>query len=1045
MKKFLLFALSFMLATAVVFAQDKTISGKITAADDGSGLPGVNVVLKGTTTGAVTDVDGNYRIVVPGDGGVLVFSFIGFQTQEVTIGNQSVIDVSMSAEVTQLSEIVVTALGIERDEASLGYAVSQVSGDEVTKSGNSNVIDALNGKVAGVQISNSGGEPGAGTSMIIRGYTSINYSNQPLYIVDGIPINNDTQFGGTIGGTSSANRAVDINPDEIESVSILKGGAATALYGIRAANGAVIITTKKGKSGKKGLNVEYSFRGSSDQVNKLHETTDNFARGRFGGYSNVTHWQWGEPYQNNPVFPAGTITDLDGDGTTEDVSGQPIPAYPGNYERFWQDGSTFRHNLAVSGSGGAGSFYASVSDLDQTGTVPNNTFYKQSFLINADVKVSDKITYSGKANYIRTGGKRFRSSTGVLEGLGYWHTMWDVNGYPWKDANGDKTWFSGGVPHPQWIVNEEGEDWNLDRWIARMGVNWEIHPWFNVNYNIGMDQYSEKRKEVRPIGSVNTASNQGDMMELRLTNYDFTSDLILRGNGQLNSDLDFSYLAGLNVFRQQYDRLRSNGTTFVLRNLYTLSNTQTVTSDTYDFGRMLVGAYVDLTFGYKQMLYLQLTGRNDWSSTLPEDNNSFFYPSASLTFLLSEVWQPSWLSLWKFRGSFAQIANDAPVQALRDTYAPVTPSIFGRSRFTVNNGRNNPNLKPEQTTEIELGMDVRVLNGLLGLDFAWYDRTSTDQIIRQPVSTTTGYSTLLVNLGEINTTGTEWVLSINDPIKVAGFHWTTSLNFTRNISTVNRIGESTDDDLDRVIISSGWWTSAQMVAVEGQRYGTIYGDPYQRYGNLTVDDPGYLDQPLLIGANGLPLLESSPTILGNVNPDWILGITSTLDYKGIKFGFTLDRRQGGDIVNGLEANFVYSGLSKTTDARFYPGAPPGADATKVFEGVQSDGSPNTVAGQLDNGFYSNVWRRVEENTVEDGSWWRLRNIFVGYAFPQSLLENTFLTMAEITLSGRNVWLKTDYTGNDPEISAHGAGNTMGFDELAFPNTKSYEIGLRIGF
>jgi hypothetical protein len=707
-----------------------------------------------------------------------------------------------------------------------------------------------------------------------------------------------------------------------------------------------------------------------------------------------------------------------------------------------------RHTLSFSGAGNAGTFYGSVSSHDQEGVTPNSDYYKYSFLVNSDIRVSDKITYNAKINYIRTGGKRFRDAQGILEGMGYWHNMWDVNGYPWKDANGDKTWFSGGVPHPQWIVNEEGEDWALNRWIGNMGFTWDIHEWFIVDYKVGLDNYSEDRTEVRPIGSVNTASNLGDMTEIRLTNMDLTSDLIVRGQGDLNSDWDLSYLVGFNIFKQDYDRIRSIGRTFVLRDFYDISNTVTTQTDMSQWGRMLVGLYGDLTVGFKNQLYLQLTGRNDWSSTLPIEANSFFYPSASFTWVASEMLDASWLSLLKLRASYASMANDAPVQALNDVFIKQDPNVFGLSRFTTSNSQNNPLLKPESTSELEFGFDFRVLNNAIGLDFSWYDRTSTDQIIRQPVSSATGYTTKLVNLGEVNNKGIEAVLTINDT-NPNPLNWNFAINFTRNRNTVVKIGESTEDDLDRVILQGGWWSNAQMIAVEGRPYGEIYGYPWNRYNPDGIDPnediDAFLDLPWEINANGQPTRLLSRVVLGNVNPDWIMGLNGSLDYKGIMFGFTLERRQGGDIVNGFEQNLVYSGLSVNTQERWYADDAVGANSYRTWEGVQADGSPNTTPGTLDNTFYYFTMANVDESIVEDGSWWRLRNIYIGYALPTELLASTFLTKAEITFSGRNTWLSTPYTGNDPEISSTGAGNAIGFDELQVPNTKSYEIGLRLGF
>lgn len=1059
MRKFFLMLVVCAFSTSMVFAQTKTVSGTVTSSEDGSSLPGVTVMLKGTTVGTVTDIDGKYNLTLPASGNNLQYSFIGFATQEVTIDGRSSIDIVLEMSTTALDEVIVTSLGISRSKKSLGYAVQEVDAEEISNSARTNMIDAISGKVAGVQIQNSGGQAGGGTSMVIRGFSSINYTNQPLFVVDGVPIDNDVAFHSS-SGTPSANRAVDLDPNQIESISVLKGGAATALYGIRAGNGAVIITTKKGKRGTGGMDINYNFTYSFDQPTHLHEWESGYSRGRYGGYSNVTHWSWGPHYDTDPTFPAGTMVDLNGDGTATDEGGNPIPQYKDNYSRFWQNGGSTNHSLSFSGGSETGTFYASASRLDQDGITPNQTYDKSSFLVNVSQKINHRLTVNAKANYINTGGKRFRTSTGMLEGLGYWHNMWDVNGYPWKnEATGYKTWFSGGVPHPQWIVNEEGEDWRLNRVIGNIGFDYTIAPWLVMKYTLGVDNYSESRTNIRPYGSVNTASNLGDMSELKIVNTDFNQDLIFNGTRDITNDLDISYLVGGNIWTSKYDRLLAEGTSFILRDFYNLNNTVEVSASTYQSGKILYGIYGDVTVGFRDFIYLGATGRNDWSSTLPKDNNSFFYPSFSLGLIVSELVDIPGFNFLKVRGSYSQMANDAPRMALMDVFSKNDPNVQGSPRFTISNTMNNPNLKPEITNEVELGLELRAFNNVLGLDLAVYDRTSLDQIIRQPVSAATGYDEKLINLGEVNNKGIEATLSIINPVKIKDFTWNTYINFTKNVGKVVRLGESTEDDLDRVILANGWWSGASIEAIEGEALGAITGDPWTRYGEdldpsdsdyVSYEDPDYLDAPLLLDADGKPILGSHRVILGNVNPDWVMGLTTDLSYKGVNFGFTLERRQGGDMVNGFEANQVYSGLTPLTHPRWYDGtAADGSDgysnATKLFDGVHADGSVNTTPAKLDNDYWTGRYRRVEEMLVQDASWWRLRTVYIGYTLPQSLLGNIFIKNLSVTFTGRNLWLNTPYTGNDPELSFHGAGNYQGFDELVVPNTKSYLFGISATF
>lgn len=1022
--------------------------------DKNGPMPGVTVFVKGSNNGTTTDSNGMFELDVD-ENAILIISFVGYKTVEVPVSGQTAIDIVLTEDITNLSEVVVTAMGVTRDKASLGFSVQKMGTDEVLNSGNSNLLDAVNGKLSGVQIQNAGGQPGSGTSVVIRGFKSISFNNQPLYVVDGIPVNNESV--GT-DGTPTANRAIDIDPNSVESLTVLKGLAATALYGIRAANGAVIITSKKGSPTKRGLGIEYSFKTSVEQVNKLHDITDNFTRGSSGPYDNATLWSWGPALASNPIFPGApgsgtTLSDLNGDGVQEDVSGLRIPSYKDNYKRFWNNGITSRHNLALTGGTENTSYYMNISALNQTGIVPSVGYDRYSFLINASTRLSDRITVSTKMNYINTGGKRLRQSgtdpqtgvrapNGILASFPFWNNFWDVNSYPYKDANGDKVWFPNGTTHPQWTVNEEGENWRVNRLISSVKFDVKATDWLKLSWNVGIDTYSDARTAARPIGSAESPDVKGDINEFRLTSSDITSDFIASGNIKVNSKLDISYLVGNNVYRWDQNGINSRGVTFVLRDFLDISNTVTQSVTRNDNGKMLIGAYGDLTFGYNHMLYLGLTGRNDWSSTLPKNNNSFFYPSANLGFIASELIKTNWLSFLKLRMSLARGANDAPTQSLNNIYLKSNPNVFGMPRFSQSTLLRNPNLRPERTSETEVGFESSFLNNLIGLDFSYYSRLSEDQIIQVPVSSTTGYVYKLDNLGSVSNKGIEMTLSVNNPVKVNGLVWNTYFNFYRNRGRVEKIA----DGRDLVILGSGTenWAQALVVAKVGEQLGALYDYPYKRYG-VSENDPNYLNAPIVVDANGQPLRNNQRVIMGNVNPDWILGISSSLAYKGVKFGFTLERRQGGAVVNGYGAQLIYSGLAKITEQRYYSAADTYANATRNWGGVFANGTPNNLAAPLTPAFWQNTYRRVGENNIEDASWWRLRNIYVGYSLPKAWLDRLLIQEFEITFTARNAWLSTSYSGNDPELSANGVGNVQGFDDFVFPNTKSFEIGARVKF
>ena len=731
------------------------VSGLVTSKDDGQPLPGVSVVIEGTQKGTTTDFDGKYSIEAKSED-VLVFSFIGMITKKVTVTGSTtgniVINIVMESDTQVLEDVVVTALGITKKQKALGYAVQKVEGEDISSAGKANFMDALNGQVSGVQITSAGGQAGGGTGVIIRGMTSINYNNQPLYVVDGMPINNDKVNMDGWSANVGTNRAADLNPDEIASITVLKGGAATALYGSRAANGAIIITTKRGRKGQgQGINVSYSTSYSVDMVNKMHEFTDKYARGRNGNYSNVTHWSWGPAYAAKPKFPSGTrINELDDKGVIfrKDMSGKEIPYYDNNYGKFWRDGQTFKHSISASGGGKNSSFYFSAGTLNQDGITPNQNYFRNSILLNVSQDITDYFKLTGKANYINTGGKSFRMQTGILEGLGYFHHMFDSKGH-YKDVNGEKTWFSGTVPHPNWIVNEEGTDRDLKRFISNVQASFEVNDYLGFDMNVGLDTYHEKRIEVRPRGSANTSSREGDMTDFRIRASDLNVDLVLRGKAELMQSLNLSYLLGGNILNTRYDRATQEGRKFVLKNFYNINNTVTKENSQWSDEKTLMGVYSDLTFDYNDYLFLGVTVRQDWSSTLPLDNNTFLYPSVNLGFVVSELFDVAQISFLKLRASYAETGNDAPIYSLSDTFSSQTPNIAGKPRFTLSNSKENSELKPERTKEFEVGLDSRFMDNMISFDFGYYTKKSIDQIISQPVSHITGYSSKSVNLGEV--------------------------------------------------------------------------------------------------------------------------------------------------------------------------------------------------------------------------------------------------------------------------------------------------------
>ena len=1044
MKRSLLLVLMFFGTLLTALAQS-TVTG-IIKDDVGLPLTGATVTLKGTTTGAVADIDGKYSIKVPNAEVVLVFKFVGMIDQEVTVGTQSVIDVVLKSD-ELLDEVVVSAFGIKKDKDKLGYSAQVVGGDAISNSGQNNVVNALNGKVAGVNIISSSGAPGAPADIKIRGISSISGNNQPLFVVDGVPINNTTDASNASGTTTAdygqaigTNRASDLNPNDIESVTVLKGGAATALYGLRATNGAIIITTKSGGNTNGGLNISFGTGFSVEKVNKYPSFTHNFARGRNGDYSNVTHWSWGPAYASNPTFPATTSLDLDGDGAMDDVTGQAIPRYIDNYKNFWQTGHTYTTNVSVSGGTDKSTFYSSIAYNSQEGIIPNSLYERLNFTVKANFDVSDRLTVGGFASYANVNTRTHQgANNGFGQGLGYWHHMWDISdSRPWVGPTGDRTWFSDFVPDPRWIAYQEAEEGKVDRFIGNFNFNYEISKYLNLRYRIGVDTYGDNKDLLRPITSPNTTNRDGDFYEIRINSRDVTSNVSLYGSVDLNNDMTLNYLVGNEIYEQNYDRLYTFGEGLAIQGFRDISNASLVTARNTVNRKRIVGVFGELSWSYKDMFFLTATARNDWSSTLPVNNNSIFYPSISGGFVVTEALENAGpLSFLKLNGSFAQVGNDAPIYVTTDRYVnPVGINVNNGNipRFTISTTQGNPNIRPELSNAFEFGFESRLLDDIIGLDFTFYRRTTQDQIIPVLLAPETGFTGAIKNVGEVRNQGIEAVLSFNDILrnKSEKIRWDAFFNFTRNRNEVI----SLEDGVEEVTIGNSYWNGARVVAKTGYPLGTIIGQGFKRNenGELLIDDNGYP-----VTAENL--------ILGDPYPDFTLAWNNTVSYKGLSLSFTIERKQGGELLNDAEAFWVYSGLSATTANRYYDATDVNASATRVFDGiVESTGQRNTQSVILDNTYYHNYNSFLDEPHMEDASWFRLRTVSLTYSIPKSVFSKvSFIKGLDVTFTGRNLWLKTDYSGIDPETNALGAGNIQGIDVINAPNTKSYGFSLRARF
>jgi TonB-linked SusC/RagA family outer membrane protein len=1068
MRRFTLFlALMIFIGMQVAQAQTRSLSGTVTNAEDGSTIPGVSVVVKGTTIGTTTDLQGRYSLTVPADAQVLQFSFVGMKAQEVAIGAENVINVTMEPEITAIEGVVVTAIGVRREAKALGYSVQSVESDAITRSGNINPVNALSGRVAGVQITNSSGAAGASSFMTIRGNASITGNNQPLFVVDGVPIDNSQLTSGDprsgsnnlLYGVALSNRIVDINPEDIENVNILKGGAATALYGLRAANGAVIITTKKGSS-LAGQQTTISFNSSVtfDQVSQTSEMQDKFGQGTFGDFG-VTTLAWGPKLDtmrfdgatDNLYYPNGNIVSQNHPDAKSDLRVGPYD----NVDNFFQTGVSFNNSLSIAGGTGGTTYYLSIANTTSEGVVPNNTFQRTNVTLAGESKLSDRFTTEARLSYANSGGVRIQqgsNTSGVMLALMRMPPNFDITGgvddptdnvasYRLPDGRQRNAYNGGGYDNPFWTVNMNQFEDKVNRVTGHASLTFDATDWLDVTYRVGSDFYSDRRNQF--FARFSRTLPNGQVFEDQHFVRDFNSDLIFNVNTDITDDISFTGLFGHNMYQTQYQRLYSQGDNLTVPDFYNLANAASLYTDETTQKKRTAALYADLGFSYRSMIFMNFTGRNEWSTSLPEDENPFFFPSVSGSFVFTElpglVDNPV-LPFGKVRFSYAQIANDAFVYATNQTYASAswgdgwTNGIsfpgWGTAGFSMSATLANPELQPEKLTSIEVGFDLRFLNNRLGLDFTYYDNTNDDLILSVPIAKSSGYYFANKNAASMVNKGIELTLNAN-PVRTADFSWNLNVNFTKNTNEVLELAEGVEN-----VFLAGF-VGAQARAVVGQSYGSIYGDYWEKHESgerLIIDDP---DDPYY----GFPIMAEGETNLGDVLPDWTMGINNTLTYRDLSLSFLFDIKQGGVMWNGTKGAMYYFGTHKDTEAREADSEP------YVFEGVKSDGSPNDIPVIRDINWFvlgeGSGFTGPTEEFIEETDWVRLRELTLSYRLNRSIMERTVFQTAEIFFTGRNLWLSTPYTGVDPETSLIGAANGQGLDYFNMPGTKSYMIGLRV--
>lgn len=1069
-QKLLCFFLLCTMLLGVVHAQERRISGKVTSAVDGSPLPGVSVIIEGSTIGTQTDGEGNYSLAVPNSAKAITFRYIGFTPQTLDIGTANTVNAVLDGGTAELSEVVVSALGLSREKKTLGYSSTQVGNEELTRVAPTNLVSGLQGKVAGADISTTSGSPGGSSKVVLRGFSSISGSNQPLYVVDGIPINNSRPGGlakaNSIGDLTEnydfGNSANDINPNDIESISILKGAAASSLYGSRASGGVILITTKKGKSGR--LKVDFSSSASFTDISITPKIQDKFGQGWSKENWLAENGSWG-PKFDGATRPWGSI--VDGNQETK-----PFKYVENNFRDAFDLGKEFNNNLSLSGGNDNSTFHFSYGNINSDGILPgNNDTYKRNTISLNGSSNYKALTISASANYV---GKNTRAvQTGQANsGIGssfYEDVLQIPADYPisnFKDYNNTfydvDNYFSPFSQNPYYSVYENGSRFKSDRFYGNVDVKAKASEWLTFQFQQGFDVNNTSSKiynaKNNPApgswaggGNDEGYSRQesvGNVIEGAERYFEFDSKLHALFNKQINSDFDINGLVGLNFNDRGSRALYTGVENLTVPGFYHIDNSSnTPVSEEAEIHRRLLGLYASATLGYRNFAYLTLNARNDWSSTLPENNRSFFYPGANLSVVLSEALDLSSakISLLKVRAAWGQTGNDTDPYRIYNTIAKTSiPLGFGDiifpidgvNGFSISNILNNSNLKPEISTEKEFGGEVSFFDNRLGLDVTYYDRVTKDQILPIVVSPSTGVTSRIVNFGKIQNRGLEIALS-GTPIKTEDFNWNVRYTFSKNRNKVLEL----PDGLDKVVLNSAY--DAQFVAKVGEPLG-VFEAPVPKYSP---------DGKIVVASNGFPVLDNDNGVYGTSQRKFIMGLTNALNYKNWAFSFTLDYKEGGKFYSGTAdlLNFVGNDVATLYNDRRTFIVP-----NSVVEVLDGNGNVSYVEntnpiseGNFNAYFYTSNGKAVAyQNRILDKTFVKLRELTLSYSLPESVTNRWGIGRATLTAFGRNlfVWLPKENRVIDPEVSNLGNDLTSEFGEFRTgPSTRNYGLTLNLTF
>lgn len=1077
-KRIHLFLLALAIGVIQGAAQVTTVRGIVTTEEDGEPVIGASVIVKGTSLGTVTDVNGRFELSgFPPSATRLLISYISLMAKEVAIAPQ--VSVTLKSDTHLLDEVVVTALGISREKKALGYTAQEVKQDALVQGKDNNLLNSLSGKIAGVRITNTQGDVGS-SRIVIRGETSIAGENQPLFIVDGIPVDN-SQLNARSSGRDFKNAIADLNPEDIKTLTVLKGPNAAALYGARAAHGAIVITTKGGDKRQKGIGITLHSSTQVSFVATLPEFQNLFGQGAGGRFSYVdgkgagvndgVDESWGPRLDIGLLIPQFD-SPLDADGNRVAT---PWVSHPNNVRDYFRMGISTNSGIFVARGDDKYQFRVGYNYEKQVSIVPDAGTNKTNISLNTDYHLAKWIVVGATANYIvytapslpgsaTPSGSNVRSNSPMLQFLWFGRQV-DTNSLK---ADYTRNWNSSYYDNPFWSASYNTQSQERHRLIGDLHAEFRLTDGLNVRFRTSTDWYNDRRKSKVKWGSAGAGSPYGSYAEDAYTVKENNTEVLATYIKQLNKNWGIDALLGFNVRNKQYENNYQAAPRLAVADLYTLTNSRDPLTSSNDFYRLRqYGLYGSIQLDYRRWAFLNITGRNDWSSTLPVDNNSYFYPSVTASVLLSEAfgWRSKAVNYLKIRGGWSQVGADANPYQLATVFTSET-AFNGNPLQSSSTIGMNPNLKPEKTSSIEAGFEAAFWDNRLCLDFTYYKTDSRNQILKLATTAASGYTSQVRNAGHIRNRGYEIQLGAV-PIQTSkGFRWNLDLNYGANSSKVVKL-----DDEGLITSYQLYSSGIQILASVGEAYGTLFGTSYVRdaNGNVVVD------------ANGLPKISTTNKTLGKFTPDWTGGISNTFSYRSLSLSFLIDASVGGSIFSNTNKTGKYTGVlantlsgrdaehgglwyytaamgnnvrlpespsySVSSDGLYY--AQVNGQSTRVYqdgimvEGVTESGSKNEEVVSAEK-YYHRIYSIAEAN-VYDASYVKLREVALSYRLPRLWTQKLHLQEASVTLTGRNLWTIYKSVPNiDPE-SALTTGNAQGVEAYSLPTTRSFGVNLSVKF